>query len=109
MVRKVTLTDTAYGGITGHLAKGIDTVGQQQGATAHPRGRQARFGTGMATAYHDYIIMLLVLHGHGLDCHTNGSCLLRKGGEIIRSGRRLFKICSLPAWHLIWTSRTSPV
>jgi hypothetical protein len=66
LLDQVAFTDTADGRVAGHLAKGVDTVSQEQGTTAHTRGSQARLRAGVTTAYHDYIIMLLVLHGYGL-------------------------------------------
>jgi hypothetical protein len=58
----MTFADSADSRITGHLPKGIDTVGQQKRATAHTRGGQAGLGAGMAATDYDHIKVLLVLH-----------------------------------------------
>ena len=87
---QVAFTDATNGGITGHLAQGIDTVSQQQGTAAHTRRSQAGLGAGMATTDNDDIKLLLVLHYLG----PRVLHLLVARGAIIRGLRPLFKICS---------------
>ena len=50
---EVALADTADGRIAGHLAQGFDVLRQQQGAAAHARAGQRRFGAGVTAANDD--------------------------------------------------------
>jgi len=61
-LHQVTFADTANGRVAGHLPQGFNIMGQQQGFTAHARRRQTGFSAGMATAYHDYVELVGVLH-----------------------------------------------
>ncbi len=63
LAHEVTLADTADGRVAGHLPERVDTVRQQQRTAAHACGRQARFGTGVATADHDHVKTVRVAHG----------------------------------------------
>ena len=48
-LHQMALANTANGRVTGHLAQGLNVVGQQQGLRTHARSRQCGFGTGMTT------------------------------------------------------------
>jgi hypothetical protein len=66
LLDQMALADAADGGIAGHLAQGLDVLGQQQGAASHARSRQRRLGAGMAAADDDDVKVLLIGHGTGL-------------------------------------------
>jgi hypothetical protein len=55
-------SNAADGRVAGHLAQGIEAVGQQQGLAAHAGGSERGFGAGMATAYDNNIICFKYLH-----------------------------------------------
>ena len=52
---QMALANAANGGIAGHFANRLQTMGQQQGARAQPRCRCHRLATGMAAADHHHI------------------------------------------------------
>jgi hypothetical protein len=52
---QMSLADTADGRIATHLSQRLDVMRQQQRARTETRGRQRRFGAGMAAADDDHI------------------------------------------------------
>ncbi len=50
------LSGTAHRGIAGHEADPVEVRGDHQRAGAHPRGREGRFGAGMARADDDDVV-----------------------------------------------------
>jgi hypothetical protein len=50
LLNQMTFPYSAYGWVAGHLAKGFDIVGKQQGFLTHSRRSQSGFGAGMAAA-----------------------------------------------------------
>src|SRR5690606_2384554 len=61
LAHQVALADAADGRVAAHLPHGLDAVGQQQGARAHPGRRQGGLGAGVAAADHDDVVAA----GHG--------------------------------------------
>ena len=60
---QMTLADPADGGIAGHLAQGLDVVGQQQGLATHAGRGQGSFRSSMATADDDDVKAVGILQG----------------------------------------------
>jgi hypothetical protein len=80
----MTFSNSADGRVAGHLAQGVEAVGQQQGLAAHAGGSERGFGAGMTTAYdnniiffkdlHDFIATLSGAHDTGKDERAEQSC-----------------------------------
>ena len=58
----MSFSDTAQGGIARHLPKGIEAVGQQQGAASHAGGGKRCLGTRMSSTNDYNIIFINELH-----------------------------------------------
>ena len=52
------LANATNGRVTGHLAQGINSVGQQQRADTGARSRESSLGTRMTAANHDDVVLL---------------------------------------------------
>ena len=61
-LNQMPLADAANGRVAAHGAQGVDIVGQQQGARAHARRRQGRFGARVTAADDDDLVGLGVKH-----------------------------------------------
>ncbi len=57
------LADPSDRGIAGHLAEGLDTVGEQKRVAAHAGARERGFGAGVTAAHHDDVETVLEIHG----------------------------------------------
>ena len=62
---QMAFANPANRGVATHLPQGFDVVAQQQGLGAHARGRQRRFGAGMAAAHHNDVKCFGIPHHTG--------------------------------------------
>lgn len=56
------LANTPYCWIAGHLANGLDVVGNQQGTGAHTGRCECRLDTGMSSTNHDHVELFGKIH-----------------------------------------------
>ena len=61
-LHQMAFANTADGRIAGHLAQGLDVMGQEQCPAAYAGGRKRCFGAGMATTNHDDIERNWIAH-----------------------------------------------
>ena len=59
---QVTLADTAYSRVAGHLPQLLDALGEQQRGHAHARRGKRGLGAGMAATDHDHAVVPGVFH-----------------------------------------------
>ena len=70
LFHQMTFANATDAGVATHLAERLNVVGQQQSLTTHARRSQGRFCTGMATAHHDHVKVLGVVHSAPAFIHS---------------------------------------
>ena len=76
LAHQMALAHPADGGIAGHLAQGLELMGEQQGAGAKARRSRRRFAAGMAAADDDDVVGFMrgSIARHPQACATAASC-----------------------------------